>query len=281
MNMSLTSVRSNHAGSRPQHVVRTVRDLYQQLSNETDLRPRPAVNDLFSSLVSTVLSVPDATGTAALADSDLQAIVPNLRKLCGRGEYELEAAWARSISASPRPLAELDRFPYLANYRQLCRMELGVLASAASAHVGTVAFLGSGPLPLSSILLAQQANLQVDNIDHDETAVALGRQLVEATNTANICFQTDDAAAADLAGYDVVVLAAMVGSTPEEKLPLLHSICRSMSPGALLLARSTRGLRTLLYPTVPAEALTGFEVLTVVHPVNDVLNSVILARARA
>lgn len=51
-----------------------------------------------------------------------------------------------------------------------------------------------------------------------------------------------------------------------------------MRPGAMLLARSARGLRTLLYPPVDLRAMPGFEVLEVVHPTDDVVNSVVVAR---
>ena len=53
-----------------------------------------------------------------------------------------------------------------------------------------------------------------------------------------------------------------------------------MSPGAVLLARSARGMRSLLYPAIEPAAFDGFELQAVVHPVDEVVNSVVLARAR-
>ena len=85
----------------------------------------------------------------------------------------------------------------------------------------------------------------------------------------------------DLSGYDLVVLAALAGSTPREKQSLLSHLAAAMAPGALLLARSARHLRTLLYSPINLDALAGFDVLSVLHPVHpfhEVINSVILAR---
>ena len=82
----------------------------------------------------------------------------------------------------------------------------------------------------------------------------------------------------DLGRYDVVVLAALVGGTPAEKAQVIRYLGVTMAPGALLLARSAQGLRTVLYPEVEVAALAAFDVLGVVHPTGDVINSVIVAR---
>lgn len=39
-------------------------------------------------------------------------------------------------------------------------------------------------------------------------------------------------------------------------------------------------MRTLLYPAIPDDALDCFDNLAEVHPVNDIVNSVVLARSR-
>lgn len=281
MNMSLTTTNLRSPESRVAHTLSALRQICDALDREPDLRPRPSVNALFSSLIEAVLlGTPGETSATAVQDPNLLSLGSRLRQLCARGEYELETAWARRVLASSQPQAELTRFPYYDNYRQLSQVELGVLASAITRRPVSMAFLGCGPLPLSSLLFARELGFAVDNIDHDPEAVALGSQMADATNRANVHFSVEDAASADLATYDVVVVAALVGDTPEDKRRILQSVGRSMAPGALLLVRSARGLRTLLYPSVPNEALAGFDVLTVVHPVNDVINSVILARAQ-
>jgi hypothetical protein len=95
-----------------------------------------------------------------------------------------------------------------------------------------------------------------------------------------LTFRRADVTDVDLGGYDVVILAALVGASGPEKRAVLGHLAASMSPGAVLLARSARGMRSLLYPAIEPAALDGFELQAVVHPVDEVVNSVVLARAR-
>ena len=51
-----------------------------------------------------------------------------------------------------------------------------------------------------------------------------------------------------------------------------------MKDGGYLLVRSANGVGAFLYPVVEEQDLVGFEVLTIFHPLNDVINSVVLVR---
>ncbi|CAA6654404.1 unnamed protein product [Spirodela intermedia] len=51
-----------------------------------------------------------------------------------------------------------------------------------------------------------------------------------------------------------------------------------MAPGAVLMLRSAHGARAFLYPVVDPNSLRCFEVLSVFHPTDDVINSVVLSR---
>jgi Nicotianamine synthase protein len=156
-------------------------------------------------------------------------------------------------------------------------------------------------LPLTSFLLAVHG-VRVDNLDRDADALVLSRRVADALGITGLEFRHVDVGLTplrsdvglmplrgdvdlsplrgdvDLSVYDLVVLAALVGLTPAEKAGVLAHLADDMAPGALLLARSARGLRTLLYPEVDAGALAGFDVLGVVHPPREVINSVVLAR---
>lgn len=285
MNMSLTSNIIGQTGltdprvPSAEEITASVSGVYRELAACDDLRPGPGVDELFGRLVRLVLTAPAETVPAVLNDVEIQQLAPRLRALCARGEGELELAWADRIVAGRQPREELARFPYAANYRQLSRMEIGVLASALPPRVRSLAFVGSGPLPLSSFHLADGLDVHVDNLDRDPAALRAGERVAAALGYDALCFREADVLDADLSGYDVVVLAALVGDTFEAKRRVLAHLAATMRPGALLLARSARGLRTLLYPPIDRTALDGFEPLTEVHPVNDVINSAILARA--
>lgn len=50
------------------------------------------------------------------------------------------------------------------------------------------------------------------------------------------------------ADFDVVFLAALVGMDTSAKLAILGGLVRKLKPGALVVARSAKGLRAVLYP---------------------------------
>jgi SAM-dependent methyltransferase len=266
---------------------RALRAIYDDLLACPDVRPGPRVDAVFGRLVRLVLDVPPGETAAVLAHPAARDVVPHLRALCFAGEYELELAWARRIAASARPHDELATFPYVENYRLLGAMEREAVArladGLAAPAVERVAFVGSGPLPLTAFQLASGTGVRVDNLDRDATALALSQQVAEALGIRGLDFRRVDVdrTGVDLGGYDLVVLAALVGRTPADKARVVRHLATAMAPGALLLARSAHGLRTQLYPEVEVGSLAGFDVLGVVHPTGEVINSVILARKPA
>nr|CAB3503286.1 unnamed protein product [Digitaria exilis] len=90
-----------------------------------------------------------------------------------------------------------------------------------------------------------------------------------------MAFRTSDVALVtrDLASYDVVFLAALVGMAADEKARVVDHLGRHMAPGAALVVRSAHGARAFLYPVVDPDEIrrAGFDVLAVI-------NSVIIAR---
>jgi nicotianamine synthase len=265
----------------PATVVRNIRQIHHRLASAPDLRPGAGIDGLFRRLVHLVVTTPPGAAAAVLADPDVRALHTELVELCARGEYELELAWARRVAASPMPPLALVRFPYLGNYRQLAQLEHEALTVQGGDHrpVRRALFVGAGPLPLSSLLLARRLGVTVDNLDRDAAAVDAARAVAGGLVAHDLAFRHDELAACDdLAPYDLVVLAALVGLTAEQKRRHLAHLLRVMAPGALLLARSAHGLRTLLYPAIELADLAGWDLLAVTHPTGPVINSVILAR---
>lgn len=243
------------------------------------LRPDPRTNALFGDLVQAVLSAPDRQARDILAHPEVDSRGSTIRDLSARGETALEHAWAQHIATATDPRAALATFPYLDNYDRLTALEVRLLTHAGGLPK-SVAVLGCGPLPLSALGYADALGCPVVGMDRDPAAVLLGQQVCAQVASATVRVEQADAVEVDLAGYDAVVLAALVGETTSAKATLLHRLASTMQPGAMLLARSARGLRTLLYPPVDLREMPGFEVLEVVHPTDDVINSVVVARRR-
>lgn len=60
----------------------------------------------------------------------------------------------------------------------------------------------------------------------------------------------EEKSAQDLRTFDVVYLAALVGSTKAQKEEIISDVSSRMRPGAFLVMRSAHSLRSLLYPVL-------------------------------
>jgi hypothetical protein len=243
----------------------------------------------------------------------VQAVLPSLRQICAQAESCLELHWAEHIlSTKGTPdevFTRLKTFPYYENYQELTRLELCSILSATKIPPRRVAFIGSGPLPLTSLCLLQalkqdglvtslsaapnpetrnkQQQPVILNVDYDSAAIAASLSLSIALGEAGrgmefICAEATSTDK-DLAEFDVVYMAALVGITQAEKEGIVLQVVDRMRPGALLVVRSSWGLRTCLYPEVDLATeslLKRLECCVVVHPYGQVVNSVIVARVR-
>lgn len=101
----------------------------------------------------------------------IQEILPGLRNLCAQAECHLESHWAELISSGATtregmlcyPLQTknnltnnavqnlLSTFPYYSNYVDLTRLELAALQAVDPMPPQKIAFIGSGPMPLTSL----------------------------------------------------------------------------------------------------------------------------------
>lgn len=196
--------------------------------------------------------------------------------MCSESEYLLEQHWAECIIGEPnteKALARLKSFPYYENYEDLTRLEIGILLAADPVMPARVAFIGSGPLPLTSLcflsslksgifpgghaakppyLVDHFEDLEVLNIDHNPTAIETASALIHKLGPLGhgMSFSLDSAGSqcCDLRRFDVVYLAALVGSTQTEKETLLTNVAANMRGGALIVMRTSWGLRSCLYP---------------------------------
>ncbi|ESQ40405.1 hypothetical protein EUTSA_v10014123mg [Eutrema salsugineum] len=267
-------------------VVKQIIDLYDQISKLESLKPSKNVDTLFGQLVSTCLPT-DTNIDVTNMSEEVKDMRSSLIKLCGEAEGYLEQHFSTilgSLQEDQNPLDHLHIFPYYNNYLKLGKLEFDLL-SQHSSHVPTkIAFVGSGPMPLTSIVLAKfhLPNTTFHNFDIDSHANTLASSLVsrDPDLSKRMIFHTTDVlnATEGLDQYDVVFLAALVGMDKEAKVKAIEHLEKHMAPGAVLMLRSAHALRAFLYPIVDTSDLNGFQLLTIYHPTDDVVNSVVIAR---
>src|SRR5690606_20123997 len=157
----------------------------------------------------------------------------------------------------PPSFQSLTSFPYFANYLSLTLLEYSALYPhlSHSTRPPQITFLGSGPLPLSSILLQQLTNGSITNVDICASALNISRSLCASLGVRKQYFLHADASRPSMDFFlkqslhnaDVVYLAALVGSSLSEKESTIAAVSREMCEGALLICRSAWTGRRLLY----------------------------------
>ncbi|MCA2216935.1 nicotianamine synthase family protein [Jidongwangia harbinensis] len=262
--------------------------LYDGLRAQDSLAPSPVVNSLFADLVATCAHADPVDVSSVLTDPRIAEARDNLVRLCAVGESQLEDWWARRTLAAPDPHAELAAFPYLRNYEQLAHLERHALAGTGHrpGDSGRLCFIGGGPLPLSAIMLSRMLRTTVTVVDQDADAVELSRRLIGRLGLADriSVLLADARSASDLAcaaaGCDVVVVAALVGTTRVQKQAALRAVGTSIEAGTRVAVRSANGLRSLLYPVVSVRDVrdAGLVPEVLLHPFGEVINSVLVAR---
>ncbi|KAI4310924.1 hypothetical protein MLD38_035868 [Melastoma candidum] len=263
-------------------LVERVCELYEKISSLESLKPSKHVNTLFTQLVLTCIP-PNSIDVTKLCHK-VQEIRSKLIFLCGEAEGHLESHYSAILGSYENPLDHLYLFPYFTNYLKLAHLEFSILAQFSSVELTRVAFVGSGPLPLTSIVLAKNHMPAVlfDNYDIDLSANLNARKLVspDPDLSKRMFFHNSDImdVTTRLKDYQVIFLAALVGMDREAKLKVIDHLSKYMENGAILMLRSAHGARGFLYPIVDPLDLTGFEVLSVFHPMDEVINSVIIVR---
>lgn len=263
-----------------QEAVKRLVEIHNVLISLPTLAPSSKVNTLFEELVALVLAN-EKDGQRILALPEIASRLNSFRNLCAQGESDLESSCAKRASMASNAKDEVKKHPYYHNYKQLVAVEAEEIRRSASNQVYRVLFVGGGPSPLTPILLAENYGWQIDALDRDLSACEESRELIAKIGLSGMVAIThgDIKEMQDLRAYDCVFLAALVGTTPEEKQEIIEHIANAMRPGAVFITRSAEGLRTLFYLEVNAKAFpTTLEVKRVFWPSKNIINSVVTAR---
>ncbi|XP_020224133.1 nicotianamine synthase [Cajanus cajan] len=264
------------------HLIAQIMQLHASISKLESLKPCKQVNSLFTHLVK-LCTLPSSIDIESLPQ-EVQHMRESLINLCGDAETLLELEFSSFLILTPEPMKNVTLFPYYGNYIKLAHLENKILKENGVVNPKKVAFVGSGPMPLTSIIMAthHMHSTHFDNFDVDHKANEVARKIV-ASDVAlekRMKFVTQDIVDVRerLGQYDCIFLAALVGMRKEEKVKILGHMWKYMKEGGFLLVRSAKGARAFLYPVIEERDMVNFEVLAMFHPTDDIINSVVLLR---
>jgi len=167
-----------------------------------------------------------------------------LNRMYERFETQLEIDFAHAILAANEPL---DRYALFQRFEGLVCAE----ATLCSLRPGdTVAMIGSGPLPVTAILLAKRFNLKVKAIERDYRSAALSRRVIAQLGLENqISIFQEDGTTAVPENASCVLIAVLA----RPKQQILANILRNCADCQTVICRTSEGLRQALYqPTDPS-----------------------------
>lgn len=245
-----------------------LKEIYRQIVSLGDYKPSEKVDRLFSALV-----------LKAVDHSDIDMLTKKecgcLQKICSHAEYEMEKHWAKKIISDDKSLAD---FPYYENYINLTRLEWNALSSCSDHTRHAVLFVGSGPLPMTAIILAIKHKTKVTIIDNDLDAIKLSRKVIGKLGLRHMIniLHADGNSFNGYEDFNVIFVAALAGTNPKQKKNIFKYISRKASKKCHVVARSSWGKRKLLYPPLPRSIYSLFKPIIEISPYNEIVNSVVI-----
>lgn len=140
-------------------------------------------------------------------------------------------------------------------YDRFYRLVSKEVALMADRDFDRILFIGSGPFPITGILLHQLTGKPVDCLERDEGAACVSRSVLEKLGLSNqVNILLGDGASFDVSGYDLVLNALLA----KPKWRIMKNIRKTGKPACKVLCRTSFGLRQLLYESTPDHVWHGF-----------------------
>lgn len=245
-----------------------------ELKNLKTLSPCEETNKIFTQLYSYCTET----------KKDFIKITPKVREInhiCSNAEYQMELYYANQIIHSENPKQAVADFIYFNNYQKISALEYNNLTFFKE-EIKTMLFIGSGPLPLSAILYAQNYDIEITLMDISESALEISKQLISKLELEHkfhfIC--GDAQTIQSETKFDVAIWASLIFESDFQQ-EILENIYKNISCDYFMV-RSSNGIRQLMYKKVEKKFLKKyFQILLEVHPKNELVNSIIITKKYA
>lgn len=253
--MAIVSTLSQSVPSDMDGLISMARDVLSYLQGQSDLSPRnEGVNSCLSSFVGAVQHLHGRGDAERLEQSDVRNIKGPLLDQLAKAEYAMELHWAREyVSRGPIATDDLEDFWYRQCYKDLVEEEVTAMRKAGIHPTGQsqIAFIGSGPLPMTAIDMHLQTGAKIICVDNDPDAVLLSRQMIENMGLSDaISVHQAQGDTFDYSGSDIVFVAALA----TQKDNIIANI-RTSSPQSFVAIRSVeKGAKALLYQEIAPNA---------------------------
>jgi hypothetical protein len=234
-----------------ERIIDQYKHAYKILMDEHDLSPNnPIINQTLYSLVTNLGKLfAHELEEEILSDREISKIRRDMLRMLETAETHMEFHYAEKFIKDTPNINNLKSFIYWDNYEKLVDIELNKLFEIVERkRLSSIAFVGSGPLPLSTILLQQQTGKRVVCLDINAEAYDLGKKLIEQYSLQHsLKYVLADGASFHYNGYNLVWIASLVPNKKEVVKRIYET-----NPNAIIAIRSVDGIYQLLYEPVDA-----------------------------
>jgi hypothetical protein len=206
-----------------------------------------------------------------LEEKEIRDVLPTIRSYYTTFFSIHERHLAKELLENPDPWKQIETFPLYPRYEALVKNQIDAMHISSEKRL---AFLGSGPVPLSLILLNRFFGIPCVGIDNDAQTVEISRKIIRCLGLEKEIeiVQGDDATLGHL-NWDVVLVAAL--AEPKARIfSQLLNIMADRGP-SLVVFRTYTGMRAVLYKPVQPEDIKGFKIVKAVPPTGRVNNTTV------
>lgn len=255
------------------------RDIRVLSEEEILYGPLDRTGELFRKLDSLItMDIEEDSALKLLQKKELDPVFADLSRFRSLYTVRLETEHANEILESESPWATLEKFTFYGNYLKLVHTEYGGLGLFPGDRV---AFLGSGPLPLTLIVFFRQHGVKSMGIEQDSSRANLSKKVLEKLglseavtiiNGNHFSLNGDGFALNPGAGIKALMIAAQA----EPKKEILDHLLKVMPVGSRISCRIyEKGLMKLLNTNCLLDLPEGFEEHERVQPEPPVYNTVV------
>jgi hypothetical protein len=207
---------------------------------------------------------------ASVESTGLSPLLVKLNRIYESFETDLEVEFAGAFLAAD---VEVERYPLYQRFAALISNEVRL---AGLKPGDSVTVIGSGPFPISAILLSRSFGMNVIAIDRDPSAAKLSRDVLRKLGL-------EKAVRVELAEGQRLAMngssAAIIALLAQPKAAILqnvfeHECCESV------ICRTSHGLRQALYCPTDSAALAPYQIVATNVAAGDQTISSILLRRR-
>lgn len=201
----------------------------------------------------------------------------NLSKVIRSLDFEFthsdEFYWSKQFQYE-NSLQSEKSFHHHQDYFDEIKLDLDLLSRAIDKPLEEIGFIGSGPLPMTSITLLNQCKTlrRILNIDYDSEAIELSKSLIEYNKLNNqmdfLQCSAEELTSKQIENCQVLFIAILVGNDRQSKINIFKHLYEIMSDGMIILIRAGRGLKQILYPPIDMIDMSniGFKPILEFHP---------------